>query len=112
MDSQDQRFQQGLYKGGSNPRLTSRVWRGFCATMMAGLALWIAPTTAAAANCKAPGTHPTIQAAVNDTNCSDIQLLGTTYNENVTIARSVTIHGMGVSNTTISRAASGSIFQI
>ncbi|MGH2685331.1 MAG: choice-of-anchor Q domain-containing protein [Actinomycetota bacterium] len=50
----------------------------------------------AAATCQVPsGTYPTIQDAENDPNCTTIELAGVTFNEDVTIDRSLTIMGAG-----------------
>ena len=54
---------------------------------------------AAATTCNVPSaTYPSIQSAINDTACTQIQLADATFNENVTINRSVTVEG--VTNTT------------
>jgi hypothetical protein len=51
-------------------------------------------TKAALAICTVPsGTHPTIQSAVNDITCSTINVAAGTYNEQVQINRTVTLHG-------------------
>jgi len=47
-----------------------------------------------AATCNVPSlTHPTIQSAVNDPTCDPITVAAGTYNEDVTILRSVTLQG-------------------
>jgi len=51
-----------------------------------------------AAPCTVPGSYPTIQQAVNDTTCDPIKVAPGTYNENVTILRSVTINGAQAGN--------------
>lgn len=62
------------------------------------LQLW--PQIAGAAVCKVPGTHPTIQKAVDDTSCTDIQLEAQTYTEQVSIGRAgLTITGKGAGRT-------------
>ncbi|MEY2578710.1 MAG: hypothetical protein QOI49_1534 [Verrucomicrobiota bacterium] len=43
--------------------------------------------------CTVPGSYPTIQQAVNDVTCDPIYVGPGAYNENVTVARSVTIYG-------------------
>lgn len=55
-------------------------------------------STAQAATCTVPGTHATIQAAVNDSSCSIINVAPGPYSENVTINRSLVLNGaqMGV----------------
>ncbi|MFQ5611787.1 MAG: choice-of-anchor Q domain-containing protein [Anaerolineae bacterium] len=60
------------------------------------------PRLALAANCSVPsGTYPTIQAAINDSNCDTINLMGMTYTENLNIPRSLTMQGAGIVTTTI-----------
>lgn len=44
-------------------------------------------------NCTVPGTHPTIQAAVDDPGCSDIGLSDQTYFELLAIDRSLSLFG-------------------
>jgi hypothetical protein len=59
-------------------------------------------TKAAPAICTVPGTHSTIQAAVDDPSCSNINVGLGTYDEQVTVTRSnVTITGSGQGATTI-----------
>jgi hypothetical protein len=55
--------------------------------------------TAQAAVCNVPGDHPTIQSAVDDPTCSQINVAAGTYAENVVINRQLTLTGAG--NTTI-----------
>lgn len=47
--------------------------------------------------CTVPGSHPTIQAAVDDLGCTDIDLAAQTFPESVLIRRTVTISGAGPS---------------
>lgn len=47
----------------------------------------------AAGNCTVPGTHPTIQAAIDDPGCATIDLLPQTYFEHLEIDRSLTLAG-------------------
>ena len=57
---------------------------------------------AQAATCTVPGTHATIQAAVNDTACSNINVAPGVYDEQVTVMRhNVTITGSGEDITSI-----------
>lgn len=59
-------------------------------------------TKAAPATCTVPGTHGTIQAAVNDVSCSNINVAPGSYDEQVTVTRSnLTITGTGQDVTTI-----------
>ncbi len=56
-------------------------------------------TPAAADTCNVPdGTYPTIQSAVDDPVCTDIQLAAQTYPESVVVPRSLTIQGVGSSS--------------
>lgn len=53
---------------------------------------------AALAVCTVPGTHPTIQDAVNDVTCATINVAPGTYNESVNISHTVTINGAQAGN--------------
>ncbi|MDQ4005504.1 MAG: hypothetical protein M3135_04265 [Actinomycetota bacterium] len=64
-------------------------------------ALWLAPPGRAAAPCSIPGTHATIQAALNDPSCDPIDVAAGTFNENVSISRSVRITGAGTTATVL-----------
>lgn len=44
--------------------------------------------------CSVPGTHSTIQAAIDDVGCSDIQLTNQSYFELLQIDRSLTLSGV------------------
>ena len=50
-------------------------------------------TAGAAGTCRVPGQYATIQAAVDDPVCSDIEVEAGTYYENVVISRDVNIQG-------------------
>jgi hypothetical protein len=50
-------------------------------------------TKAALAVCTVPGSHPTIQSAVNDPTCATINVAAGTYNEQVQINRTLTLRG-------------------
>ena len=45
--------------------------------------------------CSVPGSHPTIQEAVNDSACTEIDLSDQTYPESILVTRSLTIAGPG-----------------
>jgi hypothetical protein len=45
--------------------------------------------------CFVPGTHPTLQAAIDDAACSEIQLAAQVYEESVLIERSLALAGPG-----------------
>ncbi len=49
--------------------------------------------------CNVPASYPTVQAAVDDTNCDTINVAAGTYTEYVTINRDVVIEGAGVGTT-------------
>ena len=57
------------------------------------LATFTAISPSRAADCSVPGAHPTIQAAIDDTNCSRILLADASYAEPIEIARSLEILG-------------------
>lgn len=50
-------------------------------------------TPAHAGTCSVPGTHPTIQEAIDDPSCSTIDLQAVIYDESIQISRSVSIDG-------------------
>ncbi|MBX3015935.1 MAG: cadherin-like domain-containing protein [Caldilineaceae bacterium] len=57
-------------------------------------------------------TYTTIQAAVNDTGCATINVAAGTYDENITIARDVTINGATTGSTIVDGAGKDSVFQV
>jgi hypothetical protein len=64
-------------------------------------------TRAAGPTCSVPGDYTTIQAAVNDAGCTTINVAAGTYNETVTIGRSVIVKGaQNGNNDFITRGAS------
>ncbi|MDQ4005503.1 MAG: hypothetical protein M3135_04260, partial [Actinomycetota bacterium] len=65
------------------------------------LALWVAPPVRAAAPCSVPGTHATIQAAIDDSSCNPIDVAAGTFDENIELGRSVEIIGAGTGSTII-----------
>jgi nitrous oxidase accessory protein NosD len=67
--------------------------------LAAGFA-WCQPALAVV--CQVPsGTHPTIQAAVNDDSCTEIELAAQTFEESVLIARGLTLRGASQATTTV-----------
>ena len=56
---------------------------------------------ARAINCTVPGSHASIQAAINDNGCDTIILAAQTYTENLTINRTLTIQGAGKTSSII-----------
>jgi hypothetical protein len=64
-------------------------------------------TSSQAATCTVPTDHANIQTAVNDTNCSTINVLPGTYTENVTVGRTVTINGAQAGNGFSGRTSGG-----
>jgi hypothetical protein len=56
---------------------------------------------AAAAECSVPGTHATIQAAIDSASCDPIRLGSQGYFESPLVARSVVIGGNGTGATTL-----------
>ena len=66
------------------------------ALITCGVLLWISSAGVCwGASCPVPsGTHPTIQAAVQDPGCTEIEIESQTYIESVTIGRSLSISGV------------------
>jgi hypothetical protein len=59
-------------------------------------------STAGAVPCAVPsGSHPTIQSAVDDVGCTEIELGSQIYVESVTIARTLSVSGVTAATTTI-----------
>jgi hypothetical protein len=58
--------------------------------------------------CNVPGDYATIQAAVDAAGCNTVKVAPGTYNENVNIARSVTLKGAKAGSDVKSRTAGGS----
>jgi hypothetical protein len=56
---------------------------------------------ARAASCTVPGTHTTLAAAIQDPNCTMIQLAAITYSGDQTIARSLMLSGQAAGGTRI-----------
>lgn len=70
----------------------------------AALALWawlMSPFGSHAAECTVPGTHASIQAAIDSVGCDPIRLASRGYFESPEIPRSLTLSGNGSANTTI-----------
>ena len=65
------------------------------------VALWLAPPGRAAAPCTVPGSHPTIQAAVDDPTCDPINVGSGTFHEDLFIDRSVRVVGAGTGTTIV-----------
>lgn len=79
----------------------------WCQRVFALALAWLAvPSVAAAVVCDVPAAYPTVQAAVNDSNCTEIVLAAQSFSETVTIARSLTLRGAGSSATTLSGSVS------
>jgi len=72
-----------------------------------------APARAAGPSCFVPGDYSTIQAAVKDANCTEIDLTAPRYTENISISRSVAIYGGGRGFTSVTSLTPGtSVFQV
>src|SRR4051812_14842867 len=56
--------------------------------------------------------YTTVQAAVNDSNCSTINIAAGTYNENITISRSVILQGAGAASTILDGGRNGRVLNI
>jgi hypothetical protein len=84
-------------------RLTASLFLGLL--LIGGLVLALVGTAspAFAQSCSVPGTHATIQLAIDAGAgvCDTITVSSGTFNENLTIGRSLTLNGMGKSSTTI-----------
>src|SRR5689334_10524681 len=89
--------------------------RGLLALVMALTLLSMAPHASAASSCTVAAsgaTYTTIQAAVNDANCTTIDVAAGMYTENVTISRDVKIIGSTTGSTIVDGANVGSVFSI
>jgi hypothetical protein len=76
-------------------------------TLVVAFATIFMPGEALAATCTVPGSHPTIQAAVNDGSCSTINVGPGVYPENVMIPRSLTLNGAQAGNPVAGRTFFG-----
>jgi hypothetical protein len=70
------------------------------------------PVKAAAGPCSVPGSHPSIQAAVNDINCDTINVAAGTFNGVVGITRSLAIVGEGPGSTFVDGGGGGPNFYV
>jgi len=62
---------------------------------------WLPSLAARGAVCTVPGTHPTIQLAVDDPSCGSIDLADQTFEESVLIRRGLNLVGVFEGQTTI-----------
>ena len=62
--------------------------------------------------CLVPGDYSTIQAAVDDPDCTEIELGSRVFTENVIISRTMTIQGKGPANTVVDGDGIGDVFTI
>ena len=94
----------------------SRPTARLVATMAAGFLLCAGANEVAAATCTVDAAggaqFTTIQAAVDDANCTDIQVAAGDYYEHVTIARDVTIGGADAASTIVDGMDTGRVFTI
>jgi hypothetical protein len=67
---------------------------------------------ALAATCTVPGSHASIQAAINDGACDTINLSAQSYNENLNVARSLTLQGAGQLSTIINGGGASRVITI
>ncbi len=74
-----------------------------CPLVFVGVVLALGSAVGAlAVPCPVPtGAHPTIQDAVDDVGCTEIELGGQTYIEDVTIGRTLMVSGVSAAATTI-----------
>jgi hypothetical protein len=75
------------------------------AAVAAGAILMPASSASAAATCNVPGTHASIQAAINDVACNPIVVAAGSYPENLSVNRDVTIQGAGPGQTNLTPVA-------
>lgn len=67
---------------------------------------------AATTSCSVPGSHGTIQAAVNDPTCAVVNVASGTFTENVIVNRDVTVEGSGINSTIVDGNDNGTVFDI
>ncbi len=92
--------------------ITGLYFLGFCFAVYALLWFPLAGQASGGA-CNVPsGSYPTIQSAVNDTNCQIIELSPQNYNENVVINRSVTVNGSSPATTIVNGQLLQRVFRI
>lgn len=88
----------------------------FVYTLVALLALAllisVSAPVQAGSTCGVPSQYGTIQAAVDDPDCSDVEVAAGTYYENVVITRDVSISGDAKGDTIIDGGGNGSVFFI
>lgn len=69
---------------------------------VAAMVLFLVPVTGLAAVCNVPsGSHPTIQAAVDDASCTEVMIAAGSFAESVAIERSLVVLGNSSTTTTI-----------
>lgn len=71
------------------------------ASILPALAAMLAFPDALAATCTVPGSHGSIQAAVDDASCDPIQIAAGGYLESPLVTRSLSLVGAGIGATTI-----------
>lgn len=67
---------------------------------------------AATTSCTVPGSHGTIQAAVNDPTCAAVNVASGTFMENVVVSRNVIVQGSGINSTIVNGNDNGTVFDI
>lgn len=74
-----------------------------CRTVVFGVMVFLGTAVCArAAPCPVPtGSHPTIQSAVDDASCTEVQLGGQTYTEVVSIGRTLALSGVSSATSVI-----------
>lgn len=68
--------------------------------------------SAATTSCTVPGSHVTIQTAVNDPACAVINVAPGTFTENVIVSRDVAVQGSGINSTIVDGNDNGTVFDI
>lgn len=69
------------------------------ATFLLGLLLAVTPARAVV--CTVPGSHPTIQAAADDVNCTTVALAAQLFSESVVFTRALAVEGQGAPATLV-----------
>lgn len=72
--------------------IAARLATGAIASLAIGMTAW--PAVSFAAQCTVPGSHDSVQEAVNDPGCDPIDLANATYAESVLIPRSLVLNGV------------------
>ncbi len=89
---------------GAVPVMLERPWPWLAprlSSLLAPLLVLVGGSSLPAVTCTVPGSHPTIQAAVDDPTCTQIDLADQTYTESVRLPRSLDVVGPSVGTATV-----------